>query len=219
MNLIGIDYSVNSPAAFKIVLDDSWNCFGYECIGFTDTIKISKLDPSLYYYRKDQFKNYIDQIIWFRQKIWDFLKLQLDDIVAFEGYAFMAIGRVFNIAEATYSLKEKIYENGNPIKLYPPKTMKKFFANTGNANKDLMISTFNQSEFSNLLKHLPDKNSPKEDLVDAFYVAKLLEYEMKLRKSIINRDTLNKKQLEVFFKTAKKKNIPLYDQEFLKKEI
>ena len=217
MNLIGLDYSVNSPACFKIILTDSYDIVGYDYIGFTDTIKISKLDNRLHYYKKDQFKNYIDQIIWFRQKIWDFLILHHEDIVAFEGYAFMASGRVFNIAEATYSLKEKIYENGNPIKLYPPKTMKKFFANTGNANKDLMISTFNNSEFSNILKHLPDHNSPKEDLVDAFYVAKLLEYEMKIRNGIISRTSLNKKQYEVLFKSAKKKSEILYDQKFLEK--
>lgn len=218
MNIVGVDYSVNSPACFKISYDESMKPVAFDYIGFTDTIKISNIDAKLFYYRKDQFKDYISQIIWFRQHIWDFMKLSQDDIVAFEGYAFMANGRIFNIAEATFSLKEKIYENGNPIKLYPPKTMKKFFADSGNANKEMMISTFNNSEYSYLLKHLPDRNSPKEDLVDAFYVAKLLECEEYIRKGIIDRVTLNKKQTEVLFKCVNKKNTILFNQDFLKKD-
>ena len=217
MNIIGIDMSVNSPAVFKITYGKNYKQISIDYIAFTTILKISKLDPKIIYYKQEQFKDYIEKIIWFRNNIWNFLDIGNEHVVAFEGYAFGANGRIFNIAESTYSLKEKIYENGNAIKIYPPKTIKKFFANTGNASKDLMISTFNNSEFSDILKHIPDKNSPKEDLVDSFYVCKLLEYEMKLNDGIIDKADLNKKQYETMFYTTNKNKTILYDQKFLER--
>jgi Holliday junction resolvasome RuvABC endonuclease subunit len=130
------------------------------------------------------------------------MKLEKEDVVAIEGYAFCAKGKVFNIAEATYALKEKIYENGNKLRIYEPTTIKKFSTEIGNADKEKMNECFIATNHDYVLEHLPS-GSPREDIIDAFYVCKLLQTELKLRKGLIQLKELSEKQIECFNQASK----------------
>jgi Holliday junction resolvasome RuvABC endonuclease subunit len=214
LNYIGIDYSVNSPAAVKIKLNSIFKIETISYIAFSSVKKTCNLDQNIVYFSQNQFKDYIAKIIWFREKIWNFLNLSQDDLIAFEGYAFAAAGKVFNIAEATFSLKQALYEAGNRIRIYEPKTIKKFATLNGNANKRIIGKAFKDSEYGGVLNHLPDYRNPKEDLIDAFYTGLMLIDEMNLRSGRKQLKDYSKKVQECF---VNKKKGSLLEKEFLQK--
>lgn len=58
--------------------------------------------------------------------------------VCLEGYAMGAKGRVFDIAEAGGALKHELYLEDINVVIVPPKTLKKWHTDNGNANKEMM---------------------------------------------------------------------------------
>ena len=89
---------------------------------------------------------------------------------------------VFEIAEYTGGLKDKFYELGIPYKKFSPLSVKQFATGKGNAEKLLMGMMFNKLENKHLLdphfQDIVDFKSPKADIVDSYYMADLLRYEM-----------------------------------------
>lgn len=93
-------------------------------------------------------------------------------VAVLEAYALGAKGLIFNIAEATGILKHYLYRNGIQLVLYPPTENKKSFSGKGNANKELMISTFNERNKINIQEHFGYQKeftgSPISDIVDSY---------------------------------------------------
>jgi Holliday junction resolvasome RuvABC endonuclease subunit len=217
LKIFGIDYSVNSPAVVRIHIDSDLNETDISYLGFSDVKKTAEIDKNnIIYYNKKQFNNYIEKIYWFRDNILDFMKLDKDDIVGLESYAFCAKGKVFNIAEATFSIKSAIYDSGAKLRTYEPTLIKKFSTGKGTANKEAMLEEFNRSEYKELFGDLPS-NNPKEDLVDAFYIAKLLLTELRIRRGLVKLSDLSEKQIEVFNATSKSNPENILVRDFLSK--
>lgn len=104
------------------------------------------------------------------------------DNVFIEGYAFNAVGRVFQIAENTGILKYKIWRLGIPCVTVPPTVIKKFATGKGNANKELINEFFVKETCTDLkskLKLTSKQWNPSSDIIDSYYVCKYGVYDGK----------------------------------------
>lgn len=106
------------------------------------------------------------------------------DQVALEGYAYSATGKVFHIAENTGVLKYKLYQEDIPVTIVPPTEVKKFGSGKGNADKGMMHSAFLKETGIDLKSIMtPDKKdvvSPVSDVIDSYYICKMLHEQVML---------------------------------------
>jgi len=215
MVIVGVDNSINSPGVVWFVTDDNLNIIRRNYLGFTQ--KKKDASDKMYYYKKKDFPNGIEQYLSFRDRIYytilDDVKCK-PDYVAFEDYAFAAHGRVFNIAEATGALKVEFYQRGIPLRLYDPGSIKKFASNFGNADKVRMRETYDALNDGKKLD-----GPVNEDIVDAYFIADLLHKELQLRKATISLRDLTDKQIEVFNRVTKSYPENILVRPFLKREI
>jgi Holliday junction resolvasome RuvABC endonuclease subunit len=94
-----------------------------------------------------------------------------------EGYAFNAVGRVFQIAENTGLLKYSMWKSDIDFDVFTPSMIKKFATGKGNSNKEAMYESFLEEtniDIREALKITSEKQwNPLSDIVDAYYIAKL----------------------------------------------
>jgi len=174
--LVGVDYSLSSPAV----------TYSYKnkihSLGFTSLkssgemhkreirenhfITIDRLSP----WETDQERYHN-----IAEKIFNFIPMVPDEIM-FEGYAFAAKGRVFNIAEGCQTLKMLYYKgNGKTIiSDVPPNTLKKFATGSGRAGKPDMLEAYIKNVGIDLYKEL-GRSKPAEDIIDSYFCLKYLE--------------------------------------------
>lgn len=90
--------------------------------------------------------------------------------VCLEGYSMgSSAGLVFNIAENTSVLKQKLYDSGIKFTTPAPTAVKKGFQGKGNAKKPEMCDEFFRrfGVRMHTLINCPEAKSPENDLVDA----------------------------------------------------
>lgn len=92
------------------------------------------------------------------------------DVVVIEDYALAAMGRVFDIAEATGVLKLMLLESGKRLYAIPPKTSKKYFSKNGNSNKENMVAMMKVMHGWDIVSEFGKDNygSPVSDMVDSY---------------------------------------------------
>ena len=192
----GIDYSMRSPAMVayhttddalryyymsteKSKLKDDSNLFS-EYIPVNSTSEEDLAAGSI----NASFDRYNCIADWFLRTI-DVIRPKM---IFIEGYSLGSHGKVFNIAENAAILKQKLYERGHSVSIFPPTVVKKFATGKGNASKQLMKEHFMtphkalkkqliEPRITDLHKVAHYKESPFTDLVDAYYV---LRYGMHL---------------------------------------
>jgi len=184
MIIAGIDYSLRGPAI--CVYHANAGEFCYKTCSFhflTNTQKYAR--------------TYNENIIGERFHKWDCQTERYETIadwacakltganqVALEGYAYGGKGnRLFQIAENTGVLKYKLYQQLLPIEIVAPSEVKKFATQKGNATKLDMHSAFQKDTKINLKQMIsPDQkdiSNPVSDIVDSFYICKLLYTKIK----------------------------------------
>jgi len=219
MNLVvGVDFSITSPGVVAFGVDDNWNVVKTDFMGMTEVKKTSEEQPELIYYKKKDFKSEQERYNYISERIVSFVKgcITYDTKtiwVALEGYAMGAKGLIFNIAEATGVLKHKLWDLGYNIRIYEPTLIKKYATGVGNSDKVYMGDAFLKVEDSTkpmINDGLREYESPKADIVDAYWIAILLKHELMLRHGVCTlRDITDVKKIEVFNATSKhnKENI------------
>lgn len=176
LSVAGIDYSLSSPAI--VVCDVSDGTFQWKnCESFflTGTKKYDGvLNESCFGEQHQEYKSDIER--YTNIATWAIDKMTHCDIVALEGYAMGAKGRVFNIAENTAILKFIMEDEMLPYKIVAPTELKKYATGKGNANKEAMHEAFVNETGVSLQEALTpglDKiGNPVSDVVDAYYLAK-----------------------------------------------
>jgi len=221
MFICGIDYSVSSPAVVKAELNDNMDIIDISYLSFNSTLKMCKLDSNIIYNKKDKFNNDFDRYMYLRDTVISFIYgTNPPDYIAIEGYAMHGVGKLLNIAEATMLVKEEIYNRYTPLRIYTPSAIKKFATGNGSAGKLLMFNSFNDANEKLLsLDHLPDLKNPKEDIIDAYWIMRVLHTELQLRSGDILLKDLSKKQIEVFNAVSKSQPENLLVRDFLIKAI
>jgi Holliday junction resolvasome RuvABC endonuclease subunit len=176
----GIDYSLSSPAITIL----SGESIDIHCV-----YRDKKHLCSEYLLEKDNIKIHFHWIKSTFDSSYEKIKLLSDlflplirpsDFIGMEDYSFGSTGRVFGIAENSGYLKMMIFNSGKSLELFSPKTIKKFASGNGNAKKEDMIDAFEKLlslDLFSLLQMERNKTlkSPITDIVDSFFIAKLLK--------------------------------------------
>lgn len=176
----GIDYSLSSPAITIL----SGESIDIHCV-----YRDKKHLCSRYLLEKDNIKIHFHWIKSTFDSSYEKIKLLSDlflplirpsDFIGMEDYSFGSTGRVFGIAENSGYLKMMIYNSGKSLELFSPKNIKRFATGNGNAKKEDMITAFEELLCFDLFSFLQmERNktlkSPITDIVDSFFIAKLLK--------------------------------------------
>lgn len=217
MIIVGIDASKNGTGvvALDIDIQDNFNIKRMDYLSFTQTKKY-ETERVLFHHKKKSFNDDLAKYIWMRDNIIEFIKKfcfphKTVDYMAIEDYAFDSPGRNFDKAEFAGALKLYFYENfGSSIRKYSPKSIKKFGAQNGNADKVLMCKTWLKEEkiFCEQFNFdLGDDPEIYNDVVDAYYIAKLLFTEVKIIFKQWDYLKLTDKQKQVFGLTRKNQTL------------
>jgi hypothetical protein len=218
MIIVGLDMSINSPGLVKFALDGELNITSKDYLTFS-TVKKYGCD-NIITFKKDQFKYEYDQYIFIRDKIIDFIKGV--DYVAMEGYSYSSTGQVFNIAEMTSCIKMYMYENNIPFRIYDIASIKISNNCKGNCDKISMEINYEKLEDKVDLSFLPmvyekKAGNPKDNIVDAFCICKLLLLEIKLRTGRIAMRTLDESSIRIFNRITKSNPVNILDNDFIRK--
>lgn len=213
MIICGIDPSINSSGIFKIQLDDkTLDIIDQDYLSFTQ-VKKNECNNILWYKKKD-FKNNLEQNIWMQSKISPFI--QYVNYLAIEGYAYGATGLVFEIGEFVGGIKQMVYELSIKMRIYEPTVIKMYATGNGTSDKISMCDKYDKLKDGQLdLGHLPQYKSPKEDVVDAYYICKLLRLELMLRKGLITLDKLNETEIKIFNRLTKSNPVNILARDFI----
>jgi len=175
MVIAGIDYSLSSPA-ICVHEGKEWdykNCTFYYLVSkekFLNT-EDSQYLPTLYPQYREDMERFDRLAEW---SISTCLNRGVD-IVSLEGYAFGAVGRVFQIAENAGLLKYKLWEQHIGVDIYAPTMIKKFATDKGNCNKEMMIEAFESETGVDIREKCGIINkqwNPISDIADSYYMAK-----------------------------------------------
>jgi Holliday junction resolvasome RuvABC endonuclease subunit len=172
----GIDYSMTSPA-ICVHKGATWNfknCKFFYVVNKDKHLVITdQLKGSLYPMWETDPERYDNLSKWSLS----ILNQYSVNKVFIEGYAFNSVGRVFQIAENTGTLKSNLWKENFDYDVYPPTMIKKFGCGKGNANKEKMWEAFKEETDYNIFNILGQEEgkhwNPISDIVDAYYIAKL----------------------------------------------
>lgn len=220
MKICGFDLSMNSSGIVKLELDDNLEIISTDYLGFTQVKKHESDKVS--YFKKDSFGCRYDITNWMIEKIQEFGKDC--EYIAIEDYAYGANGTVFDIAEFGGSVKMMVFNSKKNMRLYDPGSIKKFATGKGNVDKISMWKAFeSSSEVKPDIKSLPEPTtgkgiSPTSDIIDAYWIARLLRDELRLRKGIISLRELSEEKISIFNRVSKSQPQNLLDTEFILKK-
>lgn len=201
MIITGLDLSINGSGCIKFNLDNNLDIVDCDYLAFTQIKKFSC--DKIFYFKKKDYRNKFDQNIDFCNRIMNFCKDS--DYCAVEGYAYSSsAGLVFDIAEFSGKIKHSLYESGKNLRIYDISSIKMFGTDRGNSQKQDMVDNFLKLKFKEFdWSFLNKYDSPHTDLVDAFWIAKLLQLELKLRKGLVSLKSLTEKQIQIFNRVTK----------------
>jgi Holliday junction resolvasome RuvABC endonuclease subunit len=228
MKICGIDPSINGTGIYKLELDQNLTIVSYDYLSFTNTKKFET--DNVISYKKNQFRNEIDKYDFMLNKIKSFVSDC--EYIGIEDYAFAATGNVFDIGEFVGLVKHSLYHSGKKIRCYEPTVIKKFATSKGNADKvrmgDCFADNYGQNDvcfFKNNpqndkanLSFLPDNKSPKTDIIDAYFIVKLLHLEVRLRHGFDQLKNFDLNTISIFNTVSKSNPVNILARDFLVKE-
>ena len=176
--IVGIDYSLNSPAI--CIAGDNFD-FNKCSFHFLTSKKkhIGKFGKNIFGYEIKDYKTPIERFTNISTWALDIIHKHKNDTakVFIEGYSFGSKGQaVFQIAENCGILKYRLQMS--PSILYDtivPSVVKKHASGKGNADKQLMYDSFKEHTKQDLLKmfDMGKLNNPVTDIIDSYYIAKV----------------------------------------------
>lgn len=176
--IVGVDWSLNCPAACVLAEDGSFEKSKFLFLTRRkrdEDVRHTNIECRLLPEYQSEEERYDVQTTMMAQFIWN---SGPNKIVFLEGYAMGARGLVFNIAECTGLLKHKLWELHVPFHLVAPPTVKKFATGKGNSDKEAMYKAFRMQGNPDLMKFYGPKagsgkiGSPVTDIVDSYYLAR-----------------------------------------------
>lgn len=174
--IVGVDWSLNCPAACALAADGSFNESKFYFLTRRkrdeDVVRANIKCQVIPEYNSEEERYHQNtelMVHWIMQFP--------NPIVYLEGYAMGAKGLVFNIAECTGLLKHKLWDFGVGFEIVAPPTVKKHATGKGNADKEAMFKAFRMAGNPDLMqfyfqKHGAKVASPVTDIVDAYYLAR-----------------------------------------------
>lgn len=181
MIICGIDYSLTSPA-ICIHSGEVWNANNCKFYYLTPKKKWLVISGQFFGFEYEKYDS--DAHRYDNLSRWSFDIIEKNNVTKcfIEGYAYGAVGRVFNIAENTGLLKYKLWHSNIPFDVFAPSEIKKLASGKGNANKERLYECFIAETNIDIRKNLDIMNkniwNPVSDIVDSYYIAKLGHHKM-----------------------------------------
>ena len=176
MIVCGIDYSLTSPA-ITVHHGDVWdvkNCTFHYMVKKPKHLIDSKGFSGTLYPSYDSDTHRYQNLSSWSLNIMSSANVERAFI---EGYAFGAVGRVFQIAENTGLLKYMIWNSNIPYHIFAPTEIKKHATGKGNSPKEKLYDAFIEETSIDIRQILGIMNkndwNPVSDIVDSYYIAKL----------------------------------------------
>lgn len=186
LTVVGIDFSLNSPAICRHT-GNTWNIANCEFFFLTGNKKLATsyangmFKGELFATYSTDTERFLNNAAALKKWINPTENMQ----IGIEGYAFGARGsRIFQIGEATGMLKTLVIHssegalinNGKNLACYPPSHVKKFATGKGSAPKEMMVEAFIKDTGLDLINILGMKRlgNPVHDLIDAYWIACLM---------------------------------------------
>lgn len=174
MIIAGIDYSITSPSC-SIFTGGNPDIFSDYQVYYLNNnkndnqvlTKFPNIHGELHKSYEDNIERYENISSFFIEKL---IKFKVTKVFI-EGYAFMAKGLVFNIAENTGILKYFIRKNNIDLDVFSPATIKKYASGKGNCDKQKMIESF--QERTGVYLNYGVFKSPYADIVDSWWCCRL----------------------------------------------
>ena len=175
--IVGIDYSLNSPAI--CIAGDDFN-FNKCSFHFLTSKKkhIGTFGKNIFGYEHKEYNTPIERFTNISTWALDTIHKHKSDTakVFIEGYSFGSKGQgLFQIAENCGILKYRLLEKGYGYNTVVPSVVKKGATGKGNADKDKMYEAF-VKETKVDLKKLFDTDkvgNPISDIVDSYFIQKV----------------------------------------------
>lgn len=181
MKIIGIDYSLTSPAITLYNGNDNWNYNSGSCTHFclasnerqrSKWAEIRSIRTDIYPAWETDLQRYHGLANWVINCCITAISPERPKAYI-EDYAYAATGRVFHIAENMAILKDTLTKWGIKYEMIAPTVIKKYATTKGNANKEKMYDAFTDETNRKLLDEFNIKlNNPITDIVDSYYIAK-----------------------------------------------
>lgn len=178
MIVAGVDYSMSSPS-ICVYDTESGDLSHQNCFYFYKQVvpsikemnRICQLDlVNIFPGYQSKFEDEFTKVFCLADWGYSIIREMKVELVALEGYAFGASGRVFNIAEATGLFKMFLRLNKIPLLTFAPSQIKKVFSGKGNSNKNAMIKFYNDKYSVNMwdIFGVEEKDeTPIADLIDS----------------------------------------------------
>ena len=144
MKIIGIDYSLTSPAITLYNGNDKWNYNSGSCTHFclasnerqrSKWAEIRSIRTDIYPAWETDLQRYHGLANWVINCCITAISPERPKAYI-EDYAYAATGRVFNIAENMAILKDTLTKWGIKYEMIAPTVIKKYATTKGNANKE-----------------------------------------------------------------------------------
>jgi Holliday junction resolvasome RuvABC endonuclease subunit len=176
MIIAGIDYSLTSPA-ICVHVGEIWdikNCIFYYLVNSEKKLVVSDQFKGMLYEPYNSDTERYDNL-----SKWSSVITTRNNVVScyIEGYAYNAVGRVFQIAENTGLLKYSLWKNDIPYDVFAPPAIKKFATGKGTSNKEAMYVSFLAETGLDIREKLNITSlkqwNPLSDIVDSYYICKM----------------------------------------------
>jgi len=171
--IIGIDYSLTSPAVCVNIDGDAGLMFYY----LTNKKKwIGMMSEEIVGYEHKEWKDPIQRFKYISDFALDIIYPSINPIIFIEGYSYGSKGQgLFQIAENCGILKYRLQEKSYPYETVVPSVVKKGATGKGNADKDMMYNAF-VAETNIDLKSIFETEkvgNPISDIADSYFIQKV----------------------------------------------
>lgn len=171
--IIGIDYSLTSPAVCVNIDGDAGLMFYY----LTSKKKYTgMMSEEIVGYEHKEWKDPIQRFKYISDFALDIISPLLNPKIFIEGYSYGSKGQgLFQIAENCGILKYRLQEKSLPYETVVPSVVKKGATGKGNADKDMMYNAF-VAETNIDLKSIFETEkvgNPISDIADSYYIQKV----------------------------------------------
>lgn len=206
LKIAGLDLSINSSGVTVCNLDKEFNIIDVNSFGFTQVKKNER--SNIIHFKNKDFSNEYEKYTFMINHIMEWTKDC--EYVAVEDYAFGAQNSmIFNIAENSGLIKFHLLKAGAKLRLYTPKSVKKYFSAYGLSDKVGMFNAYNNYKGLKFdISDLPIVDngrgvSPTSDIIDSFAICDMLSTELKIRNKKIELGELDKHIQECFTASSK----------------
>lgn len=171
--IIGIDYSLTSPAVCVNIDGDAGLMFYY----LTNKKKwTGMMSEEIVGYEHKEWKDPIQRFKYISDFALDIIYPSINPIIFIEGYSYGSKGQgLFQIAENCGILKYRLQEKSYPYETVVPSVVKKGATGKGNADKDMMYNAF-VAETNIDLKSIFETEkvgNPISDIADSYFIQKV----------------------------------------------